>query len=65
MTAPWYSHLVTGAVVIGSGLALVHLGQPVEGAVLVGSGATFLGVGSGAALVPTPSPVVAPTVAKP
>lgn len=66
MTAPWYSHLLTGTAVIAAGLALVHLGQPTEGAVLVGSGATFLGVGSGAALAAPAAPVVAPSVvAKP
>ena len=65
MAAPWYSHLLTGAVVIGAGLALIREGQPSEGAVLVGSGATFLGVGAGSALAASPSPVVGPSVKAP
>ena len=65
MSAPWYSHLVTGAVVILAGLALVHEGQPTEGATLVGAGAAFLGVGAGAALGASTPSVVSPTVTQP
>ncbi len=48
MSAPWYAHLITGAVAIAAGLALVRLGDVETGAMIVGSGVTFLGVGLGA-----------------
>lgn len=51
--SPWFAgplfHLLTGAIVLGAGIALLHYGQTSEALVAVGSGITFLGVGSGAA----------------
>ena len=48
-SAPWWSHLVTGAVAIAAGVYVAKMIDPSAGLAMIGAGLTFLGVGAGVA----------------